>query len=550
LKNINKTVKVSGIIIGIVILLGIITYALTELVLEPYLEKKIKENVQKFADVEYIVNFEHMDLQTFGGDLYLRKMEIIPKNSIIKISRDSYKIVLDELSIEGMDVLDYIFNNKININKVVLPHGHLDLFSYLKEAPPEDFPDTSAVQGTVTIQEVNISSLEVEDGKLTIINVGDKGKNELVSCFVNFHMKDINFDFEESLMESFNYGSLSAVMTNLNGKSTDSLRSFSIQHAEIDDGEENYYASINNIVISTRIEKYALADVLGHEGDWIDAKIPSAKLTRWQMYPFLTGEKLKAGTILINTPEISVFRDKRAPFPEKKDTQLPYDYIKDLVFKFSIDTINITGGTITYQEHVEAMEEPGHITFNAINASIHNVTNDTATMNENGYEAYMNANCKVMDSAGLKAEFTFPLKANGTNRAKGSLGRVQLTTFNPMLAQVGYAKIESGICHSMDFDFTYDNSGSTGEMTFKYDNLEIKTISQDDGKAGSIGQKIKTFLADFVIDDENTDENLRVGKINYVRNTKKSVINYWWKSLLTGIRTSIGMSGDIKTEAE
>jgi hypothetical protein len=53
---------------------------------------------------------------------------------------------------------------------------------------------------------------------------------------------------------------------------------------------------------------------------------------------------------------------------------------------------------------------------------------------------------------------------------------------------------------------------------------------------------MKSVLANtFKVKSDNTGENIRTGAINVEREINKSVFNYWWKSMLSGLKSSIGL---------
>ena len=114
-----------------------------------------------------------------------------------------------------------------------------------------------------------------------------------------------------------------------------------------------------------------------------------------------------------------------------------------------------------------------------------------------------------------------------------------------MMNYVAGVNIKSGTSHRLDFDFSHDLERATGELRFHYENLNVQFI--DDGKqqmSRGLYDAIATFIANtFVIKASNTPgDKMRVGKIEFERNPKKSCFNYWWKSILSGIKSSTGIT--------
>jgi hypothetical protein len=57
----------------------------------------------------------------------------------------------------------------------------------------------------------------------------------------------------------------------------------------------------------------------------------------------------------------------------------------------------------------------------------------------------------------------------------------------------------------------------------------------------NIAKKIGSFLINnFVIEKENQpDKNFRPGSIEFERDTTRSIFNFWWKSIASGLESSI-----------
>ena len=61
-----------------------------------------------------------------------------------------------------------------------------------------------------------------------------------------------------------------------------------------------------------------------------------------------------------------------------------------------------------------------------------------------------------------------------------------------------------------------------------------------------------SFLANtFVINNKNPNgKNLRVGEIYFERDKQKSIFNFLWKSLLSGIKPSLGINEKNKKDKD
>ena len=95
----------------------------------------------------------------------------------------------------------------------------------------------------------------------------------------------------------------------------------------------------------------------------------------------------------------------------------------------------------------------------------------------------------------------------------------------------------------MDFHFTYDKRESNGEVNLNYNDLKIASLTEKESKTAV--DKFKTFLLNtFIIPkkkNQTTSSREGKGTIQFTRDTKRSIFNYWWKSLFTGIKSTYGL---------
>jgi hypothetical protein len=82
-------------------------------------------------------------------------------------------------------------------------------------------------------------------------------------------------------------------------------------------------------------------------------------------------------------------------------------------------------------------------------------------------------------------------------------------------------------------------------MIFKYEDCKVDLLNKTKKKGGN---DLISFLANaFVIKSNNpANGDLREAKMAYTRDKNKSMINFWWKTILSGLKDTIG----IPTQAE
>jgi hypothetical protein len=251
---------------------------------------------------------------------------------------------------------------------------------------------------------------------------------------------------------------------------------------------------------------------------------------------------------------IKLFRDKRLPFVKKLKV-LPVQQLRKLSWGLKIDTFKIYKSYVEYEEFPINGEEAGKVFFDDLFAQVYKIDNDR-NRTEGQMELY--AKSSFMGDGELKMNSTFPYDVSKPCALGGSLNDFSMTKLNPMLEPAANAIVETGDLKKLAFKFNYNKVKSDGEVELNYKNLRLVTYKDEEKqKARSKGvkkiaaeaeeqvDKLKTFVLNAFVIRKNMDERVsaeqRTGTIDFHRDTSKSVFNYWWKSLLSGIKSAYNL---------
>lgn len=149
------------------------------------------------------------------------------------------------------------------------------------------------------------------------------------------------------------------------------------------------------------------------------------------------------------------------------------------------------------------------------------------------------ASALLMGKGRVDATFQFPVDGSGLYRAKGKMSEMELHHINQILENLGHIKIETGKLNEMRFTFDYTDTKSLGSLQINYDDLKIIGLNSD--KEASKNE-FKTFVINTIVKndkDENTERSKRTGTIEFERDQQKFIFNFWWKSVLSGIKSAV-----------
>ena len=73
-----------------------------------------------------------------------------------------------------------------------------------------------------------------------------------------------------------------------------------------------------------------------------------------------------------------------------------------------------------------------------------------------------------------------------------------------------------------------------GDMDMAYHDLKIAIPANDEKR--NLAQKVVEGLGNFALVNNNNELSDKNGKIYYERDVRRPVVNYWWKSMETGLK--------------
>jgi hypothetical protein len=552
----NKSMKILGIIIVSVLI--IISMAQLWLIVwgGDKVKSEMQERIHYGSDGLYHFDAENVRLSLFG-------ISIAFKNAILKPNIDRYEEMkgqgdadkrlyefhIASLKLSGINILRLLRNKELRTSGFVFNSPVIKIYSHNDVTPEKEdekakFTLYSLFSSRLELVEIN--SIKISDGAMKMIEVdGDS--------LTTFEIFNLNTDFSEFLIDSSHTGSgkklFSAKKMNFNSDSLlivfeNGLYNLTIR--EINSTSENNSILLTGIQLEPQVAKFDFAHRYGYENDRINLLVDEITLEHISMVEMLQYGKVNAGKMVIKKFNMHAFRDKRLKLANVY-RKLPQEMLRDLDLPIKIDTLQMVNSRIAYEEFPDMGDEAGNIFFSDVNAKIFNITNEKDSAAE--------ANIKIVASgyvygkSRIDANFNIPVfHKDNVFYFSGTLSEADATTFNEMSIPVAGVEIVSATIQKMEFNAQANTTHSQGTMKLYYDNLKIKIRDRESGRS----KGIQSFLANLlVVKNSNPNNNeFREGEMSFERDTRKAITNFCWKTILSGMKSSIGMGSEVSNEDE
>ncbi len=492
-----------------------------------YAKERIIRYVHESSYGKYALKIHEIDFSLIPLSVRADNVELHSIDSTFVAIDSTHKILpsifIEKIDIEGLALIKALLGKDISISALKLTDPNIFLVSTTDSVSCIHWENTGSGSNRFSIKNISI-----ENGKIKWY-----GNKSSVSTNLNIAIHDFNLKSPKNpwVIE------MNVAFSNIIYKAPDGFYDIKCDSFSMDYPKGDVVFS--KIAIDPLIDKYEIGHAKGHESDWDSLNIESVKLSGFKPDKLLNDSLVIENVDIVQLTGV-IFRDTRLKFPTIPDTKLPYENLSKFHGFISIDSVHLTGSHLIYQEHVEGSQKAGEVSFNQIEVHGGPISNAQGTV------LNMDAKSKLMDTGWMNATFKIPLSADGgKHQVKGELSAMDLSSLNSMFMYVAGANIQSGNNHTMKFNFSYDKYISSGEMDFIYDDLKVKFINTKEEKIkAGLKETFMTLLVNtFVLQEANKPgRSYRKGKIEFERDPKKSIFNYWWKSLFSGIKSSTGFT--------
>jgi hypothetical protein len=520
------------IITTLVILFAVASVLLIRYYLLSQLKATLHEKLEALNETDLNVHYDSLYIE-WGKNTVIIDELVINKDAYDTTCLHPEFISVHQVKIRGFHLLKLIFSRELNIDEVILdePHVVIREQSHLLR-------DSSVNRNTtfaVIIDRLLMTSAHVEYTDSASCELRSEFFSTLESTGLNLEIKPGN---------PFTFSVNTLLLDSIRLRFPDKFYSVTVRQLEFDQAAETL--TLDTIKIMPHLSKIDFGRKKGFDIDRIEGVFPFLKFSGLT-YQYQDTLALQAKTVDVQF-FLRIFHDKRLPH-ENIHKPLPVQLLRAFPFGLSIDSLRVVKSFVAYEEFAPEAESAGNVFFDNLTASIVNISNDHHLTDG---ETRMNAQADFMGQGDLKIQTVFPWKHDKNCRMEGSLKNFDFTKVNSMLKPATPIEIASGTLDDLDFTFLYNDSKSHGEVALLYHDLKVvhykpdeepgkrkhKKKNQEEGKKDNL----KTFIINAFVIRKNMDGSLpeekRTGTISFSRDKTRSVFNYWWKSLFSGIQSA------------
>lgn len=528
-------------------ILGIISFLvaiwlLSTLALDPFVKNLLIKQVASQTQGKYYLEIDAIDCSIMQRKVHLFSPRLVPHTDYATGSQTVYSLHVDELELKGIQLWRLIWNEEFIVNHLNISDPEVVLKKGLNVDSLNNVGAKGRTGGAPLIQ---IGAFNLDKGKLTVL--GPDSTEIMAFADATISLESFIYDEKGLSPQSFDFDNFSLSVKDYSMILPDSF--YRLQASAITASAQSKDIAISSIALIPLYEQQQFMEKKGEQTDRMNVFVKEL-LVEGLDFDRILKKEFVASFVTIDSLNLVAYRDKRYILPADKYVKFPQQALREFPHYVHIDSVLLHNAQITYRERVEGGEEPGHINFVNINALTNNVTNDMALLDDS-IAMVTHATGYLMGAGKITAHIHIPIgNEQNVHYFEGTMSPMEMKAVNPMLRNIVFGEVVSGRVNGLSFSAHLNEDESQGTMRFGYEDLKVQ-INHEESEKGRKG--LISFIANtFIVKSENpSSDEFRVSEMHYVRDKRKSLINFWWKTLLSGLKDTMGVpEGNEKDKPE
>ncbi|MFA8300160.1 MAG: hypothetical protein ACEPOV_08365 [Hyphomicrobiales bacterium] len=444
-----------------------------------------------------------------------------------------FKASIGNISIDGFKDLKN-WDSSISFNSIYISDPHIHI--YRQEKKEESKSSTSIKRRP----NINVDYLNVNGGNVNLYSKSNDSI-EFNIPVISAEGKSIRLDSDKALLSSLLKQDISFYVDDLDIPYINQ-DFYNLNLSGIKGNLRSKTIDITQLQLTPKYPQYEFSRRYGKQTDRIVIPYGSIHLGGVSVERLVNYGAFICDTISLSGFELRMLRDKRVPFPKDQRRDLLVTMLRKLKTPIHISHLFAFQNRFIYSERVKNSNEPGSVFFTNLGLRAENICNipevisDTMVMRAfvDGY---------VMGAGKMDVEFHFPLHfPKDTFWFKANVAPMDFTLLNNMTKNTFGVGVKRGVGGLKNAMVYANNDYSIGSEFFKYKNFKIYLYNKEKGKKRGFFGGVTSFFANSIfLKSNNPRKNrVRIGEVSYVRNKQKSIINYIWHSVLSGLTYTLG----------
>jgi hypothetical protein len=544
----SKSILSKLLIITILILfflLGLSTYKTDDLI-KNLVVLKLNKSLRNNEHSIYDYSLDNIKVKFWLGDLKINNFEIflkqktldsLRKNNIPK--RQLLEGKFTSLHIKGFHLTDLLVGEKIIANKIILTTPQIKIYLNTNaDKNKENKFDLDSVFSAIK-PNISINNMELQNANFQIIDVTKDSLNTFGIDGFSFTLNDLKIDSTtipsplHISYSSFSCGS---------GKSYLYINDdydFTMDDFSYNSNSKQFRFTGINIKHSFNKKQY----IKETKDDTPFYKISLDHLNiDLSLVNIIHDDILTIKKIDLEKLNVYVYQSKKKEIRPLKTKPLIASMVRSIPMPLFIENIDLNDCLFSYEFQDNSMKEKSlRLDFTHSDISINNITNIDSLLTENNL-MNITATSYFMNQGKVDLQIGINLTSKIESfTVKGHLGKMLFADANSIVESLAPVTFINGKVHGVNFNFKSNKYNSKGKMDFHYSDIRLSVLKKDPNAKKN--KPLFSLLLNNILKKNNipNTSKYKTGIINNSFNSKKTILNYLWESIKSGLISSLSL---------
>ena len=385
-----------------------------------------------------------------------------------------------------------------------------------------------------------ITGLNIDISHATVT---DTSVNNLTLTKLGLMIDSVRVDSNTFINNDYNFVKTISIKLGDNSfVSSDSLYETSITNVSYNFAENTL--EVDSLLMKPRYEWAEFFKKAKFQTGMMDVVAGQIVCSNFRLDKLLDDGSIHLGGVDVYGLDTRIFRNKKYKMNPDKYVKMPQEALLSAPKVITIDSLKTHDAYIKYRQLSEKSVVPGELFLNEVDLTVFNINNDLKVIDQTSVMV-ANFKGKLIGESNIDMKMTIPILSTANDFwVTGHVEEIDFTKLSSLTQNLVGITMASGT-GELDIPLITGNSTSSeGSILFKYKKLKIELYDREkaENASGLGGSMANLLLNDIFIKSKNPGflGKTRPGEVYFKRDTQKSIVYYTWKSILSGLMSTMG----------
>jgi hypothetical protein len=494
-------------------------------------------------DSVHTIKFASVAFGDQKEEVVFSDLSIQPANLFGKPGSPVVKGTIDQLILQRNSLLDILLSKNLDLKQARLVRPQLAIYLDSLPTPPGSSKPTSDKKEIPLLESIGLGDLSLENGKFDLYRKGGQALPNGRFPRVDFTISQLGIDllnlkqlpsWKELLRKNMTFS-----LSDYEAYTQDSSYKVSVDQLQF--AKQNL--SLDGIYYRPVLDPEAYLSSLPFQKEAITARMQQVRLEGIDLLRLAAEDQVVAERMVVDGASLELVRDKRKPLDSLAYKPMPHYFLEHAKINADLAAVQVNDSKVTYVEFGEKSTLPGKVTFDQMRMDLGPIflrkpgAPYPVSEVKFGMAAQLGANSQIGVRGQMYFEKDYPMKVQAT------ADKLAFAEVSDLVSKTVFVRPSSGEITHGNWEFEVNEHEAFGSMTLGYRDFKLQFLDSVTLAPGKGKLKLYSFLANLLAKNNNPRSARGtpvVREIYIKRDTRKSVINAWWKATFSGLKGTLG----------